>query len=259
VSRRNRAKAQKQIGEIAAGREGDSELSRHLLHAQEEERKRISRELHDETGQALMLLRLHLGMLAETEGQDLQAKIQQAAELLDRTIAGLRRIISRLSPRVLEELGLLAAIRKEARELSKNTGIRTQLNLPDDLGQLDPELDVAAYRCVQEALHNVAKHSQARNVGIHLQKQDQKLTMRIEDDGVGIPSKGHARARGFGLVGMRDRVAALGGTVRIVASQAGGTRIRIVLPTAAAASMRKQQRGTEAVPVMNRAVVSRAS
>jgi len=260
VSRRNLAKAHKQIGEIATGRETASGLSRHLLHAQEEERKRISRELHDETGQALMLLRLHLGMLADaSEGHAVQAKIQRATELLDRTIAGLRRIISRLSPRVLEELGLRAAIRKEARELSKSTGIKTQLSLPDDLGELDPELDVAAYRCVQEALHNVAKHSQARSVGIHLQKQDHKLTMLIEDDGVGIPSKGHNRSRGFGLAGMRDRVAALGGTVRIVSSQSGGTRIRIALPVTADATMRKQQPGTEAVTLMKRAVVSRAS
>jgi len=258
VSRRNLAKAHKQIGERATGRPPDSGLSRHLLHAQEEERKRISRELHDETGQALMLLRLHLGMLAdESEGHGVQAKIQQATEQLDRTIAGLRRIISRLSPRVLEELGLLAAIRKEARELSKSTGIKTQLSLPDDAGELNPELDIAAYRCVQEALHNVAKHSQARSVGIHLQKQDHKLTMLIEDDGVGIPSK--ARTRGFGLAGMRDRVAALGGTVRIVSSQSGGTRIRIALPLTADATMRKQQRGPEAVTLMKRAVVSRAS
>ena len=260
MSRRNPAKAQKQSGETAAGREANSELSRHLLHAQEEERKRISRELHDETGQALMLLRIHLGMLAaDTEGRDRQAKIQQATELLDRTITGLRRIISRLSPRVLEELGLLAAIRKEARELSKSTGIKTQLGLPHDLGELDPELDVAAYRCVQEALHNVAKHSQARSVSIHLQRQDQQLTMLIEDDGVGISSKGHVRRGGFGLVGMRDRVVALGGTVRIVSRHTSGTRIRIVLPLAADSTTRKQQSGTEAVTLMKRALVRRAS
>jgi signal transduction histidine kinase len=259
VSRRNLAKAHKEIGETPTGREADSELSRHLLHAQEQERKRISRELHDETGQGLMLLRLHLGILAEaTEAQDYKAQVQQARELLDRTIAGLRRIISRLSPRVLEELGLLAAIRKEAQALSKSTGIRTQVSLPADVGELDPELDVAAYRCVQEALHNVAKHSQARSVNIHLQRQEQKLTMLIEDDGVGIASKAHGRTRGFGLIGMRDRVAALGGTLRIVSSQASGTRIRIVLPVASEV-MRKQQRGTEGVTLIQRAVVSRAS
>jgi two-component system, NarL family, sensor histidine kinase UhpB len=260
VSRTNLAKAHKRVGETAAGREADSGLSRHLLHAQEQERKRISRELHDETGQGLMLLRLHLGMLAEgTEVEGVKAQVEQATELLDRTIAGLRRIISRLSPRVLEELGLLAAIRKEAKELSKSTGIRTQLSLPADLGELDPELDIATYRSVQEALHNVAKHSQARSVNIHLQKQDQKLMVLIEDDGVGIPSKTHGRNRGFGLIGMRDRVVALGGTLRIVSSQASGTRIRIMLPIASDGVLRKQQRGMESDIPMKRAVVSRAS
>lgn len=260
MSRRNLAKAHKEIAETPTGHDADSELSRHLLHAQEQERKRISRELHDETGQGLMLLRLHLGMLAEeTEPQAFKAQVRQATELLDRTIAGLRRIISRLSPRVLEELGLLAAIRKEAHELSKGTGIKTQLSLPAEVGELDRELNVAAYRCVQEALHNIAKHAQARSVNIHLEKHDQKLTMLIEDDGVGIPSKAHGRTRGFGLIGMRDRVAALGGTVRIVSSQASGTRIRIVLPIAAEEVMRKQQRGTESVTMIKRAAVSRAS
>lgn len=256
MSRRTAAKSRKHVREMVTKQGTESELSRHLLHAQEEERKRISRELHDETGQALMLLRLQLGMLAaEAEEQNLQAKIQQALELLDRTIAGLRRIISRLSPRVLEELGLLAAIRKEARELSKNRGIKTQVELPDDLGEVDHDLDVAAYRCVQEALHNIAKHSQARNANLQLQRQDGKLTLLIEDDGVGITSKGHVRTRGFGLLGMRDRVAALGGSVRINSSQAGGTRIRIVFPITPYGSMRKEQ----AVTLMKRAVVSRAS
>jgi len=260
VSRRAAAKARKQIGEIIKEREKDSELSRHLLLAQEEERKRISRELHDETGQALMLLRIHLGMLAAEAGEhNLQSKIQHATDLLDRTIGGLRRIISRLSPRVLEELGLLAAIRKEARELSKNTGIRTQLQLPNHLAGRDHELDLAAYRCVQEALHNIAKHSQAQNVKLHLHMQEGKLTLVIEDDGVGIADKAHARSRGFGLMGMRDRVAALGGTVRIVSGHASGTRIRIVFPAVPDITIAKRQAEAEAVTLMKRAVVSRAS
>ena len=105
-----------------------SELSRHLLRAQEKERKRISRELHDGTGQGLMVLRLYLAMLA-SDGQspESRAKIQEALQLLDHTVEDLRRIISRLSPRVLEEMGLLAAIRKEVLELAKNTGMRFEL------------------------------------------------------------------------------------------------------------------------------------
>lgn len=259
MSRRAFERRRKQVHENAT-QEADSELARHLLRAQEEERKRISRELHDETGQALMLLRLQLGMLAtEVPDRASQEKIQQATELLDRTIGGLRRIIGRLSPRVLEELGLAAAIRKEARELSKNTGIKVRLSLPENFGDLDPELDVAAYRCVQEALHNIAKHSQAQNVTVQIRNQGQRLTLLIQDDGVGISSKNHARNRGFGLSGMRERVTALGGTVRIRSTNTSGTRLRIMLPIAGGRAARNRQLRTEALVLTKRALASRAS
>jgi two-component system, NarL family, sensor histidine kinase UhpB len=211
----------------------DSELSRHLLRAQEEERKRISRELHDETGQGLMLLRLQLSVLAtEVQSGDLKKRAKEAIALLDQTISGLRRIIGRLSPRALEDLGLAGAIRKEARDLSKNTGISARLSVPEQFGDLHPEVEIAVYRCVQEALHNVAKHSQARNVTIELHQQGRKLALMIEDDGVGISKSTQARSKGFGLVGMRERLAVLGGRVRIGRSKAGGTRLRITLPIA---------------------------
>src|SRR5690349_317889 len=140
-----------------------TELSRQLLKAQEEERGRISRELHDETGQALMVLRFHLEMLSsDTRSEEQKSKIQESLDLLDRTIEGLRRTIARLSPRVLDELGLIAAIRRQAKLLEKHTGIRAHLDLPESVGVLDKDLEVASYRSVQEALHNVAKHSRAK-------------------------------------------------------------------------------------------------
>src|SRR5262244_1526469 len=109
------------------------ELSRHLLKVQEEERRRISRELHDETGQALMVLRFQLEMLAgENESREVAGKIREALELLDRTIEGLRRTIARLSPRVLEEFGLSTAIRRQAQLLAKHTGMKASLELPED-------------------------------------------------------------------------------------------------------------------------------
>src|SRR5437763_13124277 len=125
------------------------ELSRHLVQAQEEERKRISRELHDEAGQGLMVLRLYLGTLvSESPNPELRMKIEEAMSMLDLTSGDLRRIIARLSPRMLEELGLMAAIRKEARELSKSTGMRPRLILPG-FGELDHEIEIALYRSVQ--------------------------------------------------------------------------------------------------------------
>lgn len=207
-----------------------SELSRHLVEAQEEERKRISRELHDEAGQGLMALRLYLGMIAsESKHAETTSAIEEATSMLDRTIGELRRIIARLSPRTLNELGLLAAIRKEARSLSKITGMKGRLDLPPDLRDVTQETEIVLYRAVQEALHNVAKHSQAENFAIRLECYEQLFILRIEDDGVGFAPKPNSHGS-FGLMGMRERIAAMGGTVRIRSRRGRGTKIRVMLP-----------------------------
>ena len=212
--------------EILAG----TELSRQLLKAQEEERRRISRELHDETGQGLMVLRFQLEMLAgEASSPANKAKIEESLDLLDRTIEGLRRTIARLSPRLIEELGLVAAIRREAELVSKRSGIHAHVELPDDPGLLDHDLEVALYRSVQEALHNVTRHSQAKNFTVKLGRGANKVALQIADDGVGFSPR-TARERGFGLTGMRERAAALGGTVKVRSQREKGTTIRLVFP-----------------------------
>jgi len=204
-----------------------SGLSRQLLQAQEEERRRITRELHDETGQALMVLRFQLEMLAGEAIDDSQkARIQESLVLLDRTIDGLRRTIARLSPRVLEELGLVVAIRKQLQLLARHTAVHAREELPEDVGELDPDIQVAVYRSVQEALHNVAKHSQAHNAKVKLTISGGKLFLDIEDDGVGFSTR-NAADRGFGLKGMRERASALGGSMNIRSQPGKGTRIRI--------------------------------
>lgn len=207
-----------------------ADLSRQLLKAQEEERRRISRELHDETGQALMVLRFHLEMLAgDTKSEEQKAKIQESLEVLDRTIEGLRRTIARLSPRVLEELGLISAIRRQALVTTKHTGIKAHLDLPEDLASMDHDIEVALYRSVQEALHNIAKHSRATTFTVRLSRSANKVSLQIEDDGVGFSPR-TAPERGFGLTGLRERAAALGGSVRIHSESGHGTQIRILLP-----------------------------
>ena len=208
-----------------------SESSRHLLRAQEEERKRISRELHDEAGQGLMALRLYLAMLANSsENPENLLKVQEALGLLDHTIEDLRRVIARLSPRTLDELGLLGAIRKEARRLSKATGMKAALDLPENLSGLDHDIEVAIYRSVQEALHNVVKHSQAGAFMVRIELGNGCVRLLVEDDGVGLARRSAARRQSFGVVGMRDRIAALGGTVRIRSGPEAGTRVTVVVP-----------------------------
>ncbi len=209
-----------------------AELSGHLLKAQEDERKRISRELHDETGQALMVIRLYLGMLESTlDGQGPRAKVRETVAVVDRTIEGIRRIIGRLSPLVLQELGLVAAIRKEAKDLAKETGVKTRVAISDKVGRLAPEVEVAIYRVVQEALHNVAKHAQAKAVNITMTRESGKVALCVEDDGIGIVKQAGPKDRqSFGLAGIRERIAMLGGVARVVSSKGKGTRIEVELP-----------------------------
>jgi signal transduction histidine kinase len=202
-----------------------TELSRQLLKAQEEERRRISRELHDETGQALMVLRFQLELLlGEIQTKDAEIKVKDALDVLDRTIEGLRRTIARLSPRVLEEFGLLTAIRRQAQLLAKHTGMKARLDLPEEWAATDHDIEVALYRSVQEALHNVAKHSGASTFAVRLEIRLQNVSLQIEDDGAGF-SRRVAHTRGFGLTGMRERAAALGGSMKIRSERGKGTNI----------------------------------
>ncbi len=207
------------------------ELSGHLLKAQEEERKRISRELHDETGQALMVIRLYLGMLDGTvKTREGKAKIGELLAVVDRTIEGIRRIIGRLSPLVLQELGLISAIRKEAKDLAKTAGVQARVAIGDDVGRLDPVIEAAIYRVVQESLHNVAKHAQAQNVNIQMERQGETLKLVIEDDGVGIRAVTNPLRPSFGMAGMQERVSTLGGQMRVASRKGEGTTISITVP-----------------------------
>ena len=229
-------------------------LSGHLLTAQEEERKRISRELHDETGQALMVIRLYLGMLeSAVKAHAAKQKIKETVEVVDRTVDGLRRIMGKLSPLVLQELGLLAAVRKEAKDLAKNTGISTRLEIPEDIGRLSPQMETGVYRIVQECLHNVAKHAQARNVTVQMSLENGDLRLAIEDDGVGMgvamAQKSASRGQSFGLAGIKERVSIMNGTVRVRSVKGQGTRIEVHVPAAQPApKLVKSASAAEAAP-----------
>ena len=208
-----------------------AELSGHLLRVQEEERKRISRELHDETGQALMVIRLYLGMLeASVSARNARLKIRETLEVVDRTIEGIRRIIGRLSPLVLQELGLIAAVRKEAKDLAKNAGVKARVTVSPDFGRLPAALETAIYRIVQEALHNVAKHASATTVTIDLKQEGDLVKLLVEDDGVGIAPRTKTSRQTFGIAGMRERMASVGGKMRVTSTRGRGTRIEVSAP-----------------------------
>ena len=208
-----------------------AELSGYLLHAQEEERKRISRELHDETGQALMVIRLYLGMLESTVGaRTARLKIRETLDVVDRTIEGIRRIIGRLSPLVLQELGLIAAVRKEAKDLAKSAGVKARVTVSPEFGRLPAVLEIAIYRIVQEALHNVAKHAGATTVTIDLKRDRELVKLIVEDDGMGMLPKVKPSRQTFGIAGMRERMANVGGKMKMTSARGRGTRIEVSAP-----------------------------
>jgi signal transduction histidine kinase len=211
------------------------QLGEHMMRIEEEERRRISRELHDEAGQSLLCVRLKLELLGKEAPGPMRGPLVEAREMTEHAIAEIRRIIADLSPAVFEELGLPAALRQLASRFRGVYPGRVRLHLSPRLGQLPRETEIAAFRLVQECFHNIAKHSQASTVNLSLRSSDGLLRLNVEDDGVGFEVKAALDKPGsFGLMGMRERVALLGGKLAIVSRPRRGTRISADLPIATA-------------------------
>ena len=132
---------------------------------------------------------------------------------------------------MLQELGLVAAIRKEAKDLARNSGVKARVSVGESVGRLDPSTEMALYRILQEALHNVAKHAQARSVNIQLAREGATIKLSIEDDGIGMTIKSsYSRGHSFGLAGIKERVKSMGGTVRLQSAKGKGTRLEVIVP-----------------------------
>jgi signal transduction histidine kinase len=209
-------------------------LASAIVEVEERERRRISRELHDETGQSLLYLRLRLEMiersLPSAPGEVRQA-LAEARELTGSTISEVRRILSDLSPAVLDQLGLAAALRQLLMRLRQARGISTVRFRSGNLPPLPKDTQVLAYRLAQECCSNIGRHAAATRVNISLAAADECLTLRIEDNGVGFRVEEAAGKReSFGLAGMQERVALADGVFHLESRPGRGTWIRIDLP-----------------------------
>ncbi|MDX2269648.1 MAG: GAF domain-containing sensor histidine kinase [Bryobacter sp.] len=200
--------------DLAAREEQVRRLAERMLQVEEMERRRISRELHDEAGQSLLCIRLQLEMLEEqltSEGQTFKRRLTETREVTERTIIEIRRLIAALSPAVLEQLGLGAALRQLVSRFSRLSPARVKLSL-SRMGKIPKKTEVIVYRLVQECMNNVAKHSQASHVNISLESADGHLRLTVEDDGIGFSvEEALSRRDSFGLAGLRERVALLSG------------------------------------------------
>jgi signal transduction histidine kinase len=210
-------------------------LMTRALTATEEERLRLSHELHDGVGQALGASAIALARVsAALQRNDLLGAgtaCSDASRRLDQGLEELRRVARALRPTALDDLGLAPAIAAYARQLSEEAGFELGLEL-DELPRLPDTIELCCYRLAQEALTNAARHAHAHLVTVSLRRGDRKLTLRIEDDGRGFSPSGSI---GLGLVGARERIAALRGSLELVSSPGAGTRLTASLPLEAAA------------------------
>jgi PAS domain S-box-containing protein len=208
-------------------------FSRRLLTVQEEERRHLSRELHDEFGQMLAGITLHLEAAKSLAGEAARSRLEECVHLIQRAGAQLRSLVLELRPTMLESAGLAPTLRWIAKQHEERTGIATQV--VGQLNDVPAELATACFRVVQEALTNVIRHARAQHVWIELSQTEDVLDLAVRDDGVGFdvartleqaPGCGH-----LGLLGMRERVQILGGDIEIDSELGHGTRIRVSFPT----------------------------
>ncbi len=208
-------------------------LGEHMLNVEEEERRRISRELHDEVGQSMQVIRLYLEMIRGSlpaEAHDIAARLTETQSLTEQTIEEMRRLIAALSPNVLEDLGLPASIRQFVANFRRTFSGQVSLQM-SGLDHLPKSTQIMIYRLVQECFSNIIKHSQANDVGLRVSRKNGHIQVKVQDDGVGFDLSEASRKRGsFGLPGMRERVALLGGDIEIESAIGKGTRVEIAIP-----------------------------
>jgi signal transduction histidine kinase len=205
-------------------------LSQQLVAAQEEERKKLTRELHDHVGQMLTALRMELGRADRARGApdgQLAHAIAEARRLLDTILGSVRDLVMGLRPSMLDDFGLQPALEWLVRDFRRRFSIPVELALVGDVNTLPDQYRTCVYRVVQEALTNCARHAQATRVEIDVRHERNTLELIVSDDGVGID---HRRERGMGLLGIEERIRELHGTFHVAGRQPNGTELRVTLP-----------------------------
>lgn len=230
------------IRNIAAARNGEKflrtstdqlrDLNARVNSIREEERARIAREIHDELGQALTVLKLELVDIEQTAGAGcVQKKVQSLIGQVDGTIDLVRHIASELRPSILDHFGLKAAIKWQVAQLEKRTGLQIRVKAEDeDESDLPGHIATAAFRVVQEAMTNVIRHAQASAVEIVVDETSTQLRISIMDNGKGMTAQQVSDGKSLGILGMKERLSHLGGRLRIASPAGKGTRLDIVIP-----------------------------
>lgn len=209
-------------------------LSGRMIHQHEDQRRRLARELHDETAQVFSALKLQLGSLREAAAPELGPRFDRVLDLVNTGVRSIRNVTEDLRPTILDDLGLVPALRALADQFSQWSGLPVRFESPDQLPDLTAEAELALFRAVQEGLSNVARHAEARTVAVTVNRENGVLRLVVEDDGTGLAPErlsqittGPGRS---GLFGMRERLTAQGGRVSLDPGRRGGLRLMVELP-----------------------------
>lgn len=205
-------------------------LSTRIVQQHEDERKRVSLELHDQTAQVWAAVKMQLGLLREGSPAELSPRFDRTLNLVDTGIQSIRSVTTNLRPPLLDDLGLGPALRALVETFGQQSGLAVDLQLPDEMPDVAPDAALALYRAVQEALSNVARHSSATRASVSLIVDDTEITLTISDNGRGFADTANAETArpSLGLAGMRERIAALDGTVRLATDD--GARVTVKIP-----------------------------
>jgi two-component system sensor histidine kinase UhpB len=222
---------------IEANRAQLQTLSSQVLSAQEDERKRLARELHDDTSGSLARILLNIEMcedLVPADWQAMREKIRGTRALCEQTLDGVHKMIFDLRPTLLDDLGLASAVRWYAKNNLEPAGIQVQLEINDNFGRLAPAVESAMFRIAQEAMTNIVRHSKAQRGHVRLTREDSKLILTVQDNGRGFDTNAFGRGADaphrWGLFGIQERVAALGGTFKIESGVGQGTTLYAEIP-----------------------------
>ena len=205
-------------------------LSTRIVQQHEEERKRVSLELHDQTAQVWAAVKMQLGLLREGSSSELSSRFDRTLDLVDTGIQSIRSVTTNLRPPLLDDLGLGPALRALVESFEEQSGLEVDLDLPDEMPDVQPEAALALYRAVQEALSNVARHASASSANVSLIFDDDEIALTISDNGRGfahVSALTEAGRPSLGLAGMRERIAALAGTVQLASDDGAKVMVRI--------------------------------
>jgi signal transduction histidine kinase len=218
---------------IRQSREQLRHLANHLQKVREEERTRIARELHDQFGQTLSVLKMDLAWLAKHlpgPDQSLQAKLDAMGAVIDATLQVLHRVCTELRPVILDDFGLAAAIQWQTEDFQGRTGIACSVILDTEADKLTQDESTALFRIFQETLTNTLRHASATEISVRLWEEDARLMLEIADNGKGIANTEISSPTSLGLIGMRERVYGINGSIQFTGIQDKGTRVTVAIP-----------------------------